>query len=429
MRRREQLSAIDSYVSDHRRELVGLALDLIGCRPSYAAGRQGVLAAQELLYVELSELGMTPVIELPSPDLASHLSFVDPAEIVSEPVAADQFTHPCLWAKWDVGAERTLALNGHVDVVPAEEENWTRVAWAGGAEADGMIYGRGASDMLAAVAGYVMALRAVKAASCPAVNVEFHSVPSEELGGNGTLAVLERAGTPDWVVIGEPTGNRLCESTLGFHHFTVEVEGQSAHMASVDPSGAAIEKLPKVLSALAAVRADLGRRIAASAGFTDYRENPLAIGMIRGGSVPAVPPARCVLDATAFSSPTDTRDDVLGLLRHHLADVPGTSVRIRRMSFPGNAPSPDRGLVEAVTLARTGQQAATQLTGFASPCDLRHYTSRGAAGVVYGPGDLSVAHAADERVSIEALTEFTTSLARLIAQPPPAGSGTSVDSE
>lgn len=281
------------------------------------------------------------------------------------------------------------------------------------------LYGRGSSDMLAAIAGYIVALRSVRALGGPAIDVEVHSVSNEELGGNGTLAVLQRTRIPDWVVIGEPTGNRLSESTLGFHHFTVEIAGASSHMSSIAPGESAIERLPSVLLALGRARVTLGRWIRDSTGFESYDASPLAVGMVSGGRVPAVPPAVCFLDGVAYSAPGVGADEVEALLVSELAGSGDVRVCMRRMSFSGNGQSRDRGLFDSVAASWSAYGRQPILEGFPSPCDLRHYSSLGSAGLVFGPGELSVAHAADERVSTDALSEFTSTFAHFMLNPGP----------
>jgi succinyl-diaminopimelate desuccinylase len=56
-------------------------------------------------------------------------------------------TMPNVVASFDAGAPgRHLVLNGHMDVFPVGEQNWSRDPW-GGEVAEGKIWGRGACDM------------------------------------------------------------------------------------------------------------------------------------------------------------------------------------------------------------------------------------------------------------------------------------------
>ncbi len=63
-----------------------------------------------------------------------------------------------LFARWgDKGHSRCFGFNGHIDVVPiGDEAAWT-VDPFGGAIRDGLLWGRGATDMKSGVAAFVAA--------------------------------------------------------------------------------------------------------------------------------------------------------------------------------------------------------------------------------------------------------------------------------
>jgi len=79
---------------------------------------------------------------------ARHVKSVLDGNGLSYRVIAPQETMPNIVASFD-GAEsgKHLALNGHMDVFPVEDESgWTQPPWDG-AMVDGKIYGRGSADM------------------------------------------------------------------------------------------------------------------------------------------------------------------------------------------------------------------------------------------------------------------------------------------
>src|SRR5207253_9940325 len=91
----------------------------------------------------------------------------------------------------DAGDRPTLIVNGHLDVVPIDERQWTRPPFAGEIdESEGRIYGRGTADMKGGIAAAICALGALRrAGKAPACNLVFHLVADEERGGApGTAA-------------------------------------------------------------------------------------------------------------------------------------------------------------------------------------------------------------------------------------------------
>ena len=115
-----------------------------------------------------------------------------------------------------IGGGRSLHLTGHVDVVPVEsEERWTHDPW-GGETAEGRMWGRGAGDMKAGIAAYLVAVEALQATGAELRgDVLFTSVIEEECGGNGMRSVLQAGYTADGTLIGEPTDLRVHVNGVG----------------------------------------------------------------------------------------------------------------------------------------------------------------------------------------------------------------------
>src|SRR5262245_55615521 len=89
------------------------------------------------------------------------------------------------------GDGRRVCVNGHVDVVGPGTVPWRLGPWSG-ALVNGRLHGRGALDMKGAVAAALHALIALRAAGGDHPEVVLQAVASEEDGGLGTFAALER---------------------------------------------------------------------------------------------------------------------------------------------------------------------------------------------------------------------------------------------
>jgi succinyl-diaminopimelate desuccinylase len=122
-----------------------------------------------------------------------------------------------LFARWgDKGHARTFGFNGHTDVVPVgDPEDWTNAPFSA-TEIDGVMYGRGTTDMKSGVAAFVAAaIEQVR--SAPPDGAIIIAITGDEEGDatDGTVALL------DWMdqqneamsvcLVGEPT----CPETLG----------------------------------------------------------------------------------------------------------------------------------------------------------------------------------------------------------------------
>jgi succinyl-diaminopimelate desuccinylase len=122
-----------------------------------------------------------------------------------------------LFARWGAkGAAKSFGFNGHTDVVPVGDEGAWSVPPFGGVEKDGMLWGRGASDMKSGVAAFAAA--AVDfVRQTPPDGAVILAITGDEEGDatDGTRALL------DWMdaqgermtacLVGEPT----CPERMG----------------------------------------------------------------------------------------------------------------------------------------------------------------------------------------------------------------------
>ncbi|SMO58401.1 succinyl-diaminopimelate desuccinylase [Paracoccus laeviglucosivorans] len=118
---------------------------------------------------------------------------------------------PNLFARWGAkGAERTFGFNGHTDVVPpGDVAAWTHPPFSGH-EADGLIWGRGATDMKSGVAAFVAAAVALVTENPPDGAIILTITGDEEgPSRDGTRALLDwmaAAGERmDVCIVGEPS--------------------------------------------------------------------------------------------------------------------------------------------------------------------------------------------------------------------------------
>lgn len=162
-----------------------------------------------------------------------------------------------------------LCFAGHTDVVPpGDTAAWTHGPFNPVVE-NGVLYGRGASDMKGAVAAF-----AVAAAEFAASNPNFKGsisllITGDEEGPaiNGTVKVLEwmkaNGHVPDVAIVGEPTnpdqhGQEIKIGRRGSISGVITVTGRQGHVAYQHLADNPLPRLIKLLNALAAHRFDAG---------------------------------------------------------------------------------------------------------------------------------------------------------------------------
>ncbi|MCA3244293.1 MAG: M20/M25/M40 family metallo-hydrolase [Alphaproteobacteria bacterium] len=132
-----------------------------------------------------------------------------------------------------------LCFLGHVDVVPVAKQTWQRNPF-GGEIADGILWGRGATDMKGAVAAFLVAAEAVFLQR-PERPIYAVITGDEEWGSPaGTLAGLqtlhELGAHPAAFLVGEPSSQQAFGTGLklgrrGSFNLALTLRGQSGHVA------------------------------------------------------------------------------------------------------------------------------------------------------------------------------------------------------
>jgi acetylornithine deacetylase len=199
-------------------------------------------------------------------------------------------------------AGRSLALNGHIDVVsPEPVAAWSTPPYeprivADEEDGEAWMYGRGAGDMKGGTVAGLWALAALQDMGLePASPLLVQSPVEEECTGNGTLALLERGYRADACIIPEPFGETLLVRQVGVMWFQVRILGRTTHVLGAGRGVNAIEKSWLIIEALRALEDELNRPEHRPAGFRDV-DHPLNlnVGTITGGDWASTVAGECV---------------------------------------------------------------------------------------------------------------------------------------
>ncbi len=146
-----------------------------------------------------------------------------------------------------------ILYDGHIDTVRVtEEEKWSHPPFEGKIEG-GKIYGRGAVDEKAALAGYLAAGKILKKTfqdpDLPFTLYIVGSVMEEDCDGYPLRHFVEKEGIrPDYVLLGEPTDLQIFRGQRGRMEVRIATTGKSAHGAHNQQGINAIYKMTPVLS-------------------------------------------------------------------------------------------------------------------------------------------------------------------------------------
>jgi acetylornithine deacetylase len=384
-------------------------------------GREEAAAAE--LAIRLGAAGMAVDWLLP-----------DPAAIRADPAwpgeETERTTLPVVIGRLGRPGGRRIVLSGHVDVVPpGDPASWTTDPWAGEIR-DGQLFGRGACDMKGGVAAILGAVRALVASGAAAAfdgELIVAFVPGEEDGGQGTLAAIRAGATGDLAIITEPSNLEIVVAHAGAITFRLTVPGRAAHASQRREGVSALDNLFTILRGLEAdetARNEAETDPLMTALGLPY---PTIVGIVQGGEWASTVLDRVVVDGRygvrLGQSPADAATDLrraIGainasdtFLREHPATVEIVGGQFGSGRVPSDHPLPV-GLA-SVAEAVTGRRPA--LLGEPYGADMRLFISEGGTPcVMYGPGDVKVAHSADEHVPLAEVEECARVLAAWVVR-------------
>ncbi|HEY6046049.1 MAG TPA: acetylornithine deacetylase [Pyrinomonadaceae bacterium] len=313
-----------------------------------------------------------------------------------------------LVAQTAAGASVELALVGHTDTVPFDRA-WTEALKL--TEKEGKLFGRGACDTKAFIACALTAIESIdpKELKKPLALV---FTADEEIGCIGAKRLAAaKPFAARYAIVGEPTSLQPMHAGKGYCLAEIVVHGREAHSAYPDLGASAIFRAAQLIARIEMIADELKRD--ARAAF-DPPHTTLNIGLIKGGSAKNIVAGTCRFTLEWRSVPGQATDHVLNLVNKAVADL--------KQSEPDfncevNAARADESFETAVgsRLVKFLADASGRVPGtIAFGTEAPSMIALGAEAVVFGPGDIRVAHRTGEFVPIDELHDCVTILAQAI---------------
>ncbi|HOE12964.1 MAG TPA: M20/M25/M40 family metallo-hydrolase [bacterium] len=316
------------------------------------------------------------------------------------------------------GGGKTLLLNTHLDVVPASENQEDAFHPT---VTDGVIRGRGACDAKGQAATLFLVLSALETLGVSLDgDIILHLVVEEEVGGNGTLAMIRRGEKADGAIILEPTDLNVLPSVRGAVWFRITFEGRTGHSGS-GGTISALNMARQVMNSLDDYHAKL---LAASRGiplFDKFADPmPLTFGTLSAGKWPSAAPNHAVLEGVLGFLPNKTRFQIMDEIRAAVANTGDEWLRDHtRVEFmyrhDAHVLDPHHPLVQNLYAQCLAENVKSEISAMTASCDSWFYNNQlGLPTVVFGPGSLGYAHSSEEQISPDQIAAAARVLIRFI---------------
>ena len=330
------------------------------------------------------------------------------------------------------GADKTLLINTHLDVVPASP-NWSVPPFEC-TEKDGRIFGRGVADSKGGVAALFTVLSAIDELDIkPGYNLNIALTTDEEMGPYSGLCYLADLGKlkADYFLSMDGDSDDITIASNGNVDWQIDVFGKSYHSGSSFLGVNAIEKAVPVMNGLLELKAKVEKRrskvpasmaISKNAGI-DTLMPVLNITMINGGVKQNIVPDRCTLKGDRRYIPEEKFSDVCREMNDAVARV--------KNKFPDIDLKLSCDDIYAPMLTDMNNPWVQEVKRVADEVTLRDVRCAGAQGSLdvayavhvtglpaccFGIGRRmeSNAHADDENIRVEDMVMFTEFLGKLL---------------
>ena len=319
------------------------------------------------------------------------------------------------------GGGRSLLFNTHLDVVPpsqGQERPFEPLV------ENGLVRGRGACDAKGQAAALFTALKALKRLGATlGGDVLAHLVVEEEVGGNGTLAMVRRGERAGACIVMEPTELRILSSVRGAVWFRVTCTGKAGHSGRAGDTVSALKMAMRVIEILEQYHA---RLLASSRGIPlfDQFPNPMPItfGKLAAGDWPATAPARAVVEGVLGLLPNKTRYEVMAEMRQAILEGGDEWLREHftlEFMYRHDAHVLDLGhpLVTGLAACCREAGAAGEVSAMTASCDSWFYNNQLAIPtVVFGCGTLRFAHSNEEQIHLDDIAAAAVILVRFLTE-------------
>jgi acetylornithine deacetylase len=305
---------------------------------------------------------------------------------------------------------RALMFNGHLDVVGTE--GMTHAPFV--PEMRGSrLYGRGATDMKGGIAAMAAAAALADDGTLDA-EIIVAAVIDEEEASAGTRVLLERGVRAEMAIVTEPTELAVMPAHRGFVWIEIHVEGRAAHGSRHDLGIDAIRHAALVLAEL-----DMHEeRVLTTRLHPLLGRASLHASHMHGGIGMSTYPDRCVLSLERRTIPGETTADALREVESAIERVRQRKPTMRASARVLLAQGPsdvavDAPVVRALSDALRAEGEVVRVEGMSAWTDAALLNDAGIPAVCFGPGNIKLAHAAEEWIEIPEIERATSVLTRL----------------
>lgn len=304
-------------------------------------------------------------------------------------------------------AGKILAVSGHMDVVDAGNPDlWTYPPY--GAEIhDGVMYGRGTTDMKAGLTALIIAMIELKeSGQIFSGTVRLLACVGEEIGMLGSKQLTDLGYTEDidGMIIAEPSTPYYNTKHKGSIQYQVIAHGRAAHSSTPEKGVNTIQLINDFIN-----KTNVKIDEAAATAENDMLGKMLNVfTMIEGGNQINSVPEYTVLSGNARTIPEVGNDVVVGIFNDVIEDINANGQGMLELNLLQNNQYADGDNDSVLVDLIKVEDPQAENRGLSGATDGSNFTNvdNKFDFVIYGPGRIDSAHTIDESIEVDQYLAF-----------------------
>jgi acetylornithine deacetylase/succinyl-diaminopimelate desuccinylase family protein len=281
------------------------------------------------------------------------------------------------------------------------------------------MYGRGSCDTKAGLAAMMHALKMVGDSQLqPTASVWLVAAVDEEHSFRGIVKFLEKGVEAAGAIVAEPTNLETVVASKGVLRWRIRTRGRTAHSSKPHLGINAVAKMAKLIGAMEEKLPTIFEK----------RHHPLLgsptinVGIIQGGLQVNQVPDSCAIEVDRRLLPGETKESVYREIENLVAELRACD---RDLEVEMEAPmledfpletAPSERIVQTVSKASQELAGQMRLVGVPYGSDASKLARAGIPSLIFGPGNIDQAHAADEFVDLDQVRLAAEIYARAILE-------------
>lgn len=292
-----------------------------------------------------------------------------------------------------------IVLSGHIDTVNPDYEKYLTNPFELVENGD-FCYGLGSIDMKSFTAIIVDNLDQLKAMKTPIILSLTTDEETDLICITNVISTLKELNIkPFFTIVGEPTNSQINISAKGCYEYEIEIFGKTCHSSKVQDGINSIYIMSKLISFI-------------EENQKKYKDLTSNCGIISGGNMVNRVPDYCKLNID-IRTLTDSADvflnEIIEKLEQLKAEYVGCDYNvIKKLEILPLVPS------ASDTITNLASQLAVSIDNFTGGCEAGYYKNYSGEAIIFGVGDILLAHKPNEYVKKSEYYEYSDKLLQLI---------------